>query len=79
MINGTAVLVNGEIVAWIANFDESAADWCRDNHFGNWLTWRANPPELIPLTAEEQKQVDAKVAEFTGFFKPEDLLGNGDD
>jgi hypothetical protein len=73
MSNGTAVLVNGEIVAWFANFDESAEDWCRDNHFGNWLTWRATPPETIPLTTEEQELVDANVAKFAEFFnRPEE-------
>lgn len=69
MSKGVAVLADGEVVAWFANFDESAADWCRDNYFGRWLTWRAKSPEIIPLTAEEQERVDAEVAEFVEFFK----------
>ena len=69
MRKGTGVIVDGEVVAWFANFDESAEDWCRDNYFGRWLTWRATPPEIIPLTAEEQERVSAKVAEFVEFFK----------
>ena len=67
---GTAVLVGGQIVAWFADFNEESADWCRDNYFGQWLTWRATYPETVPLTDEEEREVQKKVAEFTAFFKP---------
>jgi len=65
---GTAVLVNGQVVAWFATFDESAVEWCRDNYFGQWLTWRAKPPEVVPLTEDEELEVQKKVAGFMTFF-----------
>lgn len=70
---GTAVLVNGQVVAWFARFDESAVEWCRDNYFGQWLTWRAKPPETIPLTEGEELEAQKKAARFMAFFDiPED-------
>jgi hypothetical protein len=50
---GIAVFVQGKAVAWFADWTEETRDWCTENYFGQWLTWRAKPPELIPLTAEE--------------------------
>lgn len=66
---GTAVLVGGQLVAWFADFNEEAADWCRDNYFGQWLTWRATYPEPIPLTKDEEAEVQKKVAEFMKLFE----------
>lgn len=71
---GTAVIVGGQVVAWFAEFNEEATDWCRDNYFGQWLTWRAKFPETIPLTEEEELEVQKRVAEFTAFFKPSEEL-----
>lgn len=70
--SGTAVLVGGQVVAWFRDFDDSSAEWCRDNHFGQWLTWRAATPETIALTPEEQAKVDAEVGEFLKFFNGKD-------
>ncbi len=50
---GAAVIVRGEVVAWFADWTEEAREWCTENHFGQWLTWRAKPPELVPLTEAE--------------------------
>ena len=59
---GTAVIVRGKIVAWFATFTEEARDWCTENHFCEWLTWRAKAPEMVPLTEAEYDAVmrDAK-------------------
>ena len=53
---GTAVIVRGRVVAWFADWTEEASEWCTENHFGEWLTWRAKPPEIVPLTPEEYDQ-----------------------
>lgn len=76
---GTAVIVAGQVVAWFREFSDmdadwkadyyqSIQDWCRDNYFGQWLTWRAEPPKILPLTEEEEAEVQKKVAEFDKFF-----------
>jgi hypothetical protein len=54
---GAAVIVGGVVVAWFANFDEAAQEWCTENHFGQWLMRRAKPPELVPLTEAEYDEV----------------------
>lgn len=66
---GAAVIVGGVVVAWFATFDEAAEDWCRDNHFGQWLTWRAKPPEIVPLTTEELERVEQRAKELSALFK----------
>lgn len=50
---GVAVMVDGKVVAWFADWDESASEWCTENHFGRWLTWRAITPEIIPASQNE--------------------------
>ena len=59
---GVCVLVRGAVVAWFADFDDAAEDWCTQNHFGEWLTWRAAAPVPIPLTAIEQAACDKRAA-----------------
>jgi hypothetical protein len=54
---GAAVIVRGVVVAWFATFDEAAEDWCRENHFGEWLTWRAKAPEIVPPTEDEYERL----------------------
>ena len=61
---GAAVIVRGQVVAWFADFTEEAREWCTENHFGEWLTWRAKPPEMIPLTAAEYDEAMRKGAEL---------------
>ncbi|MCR4319731.1 MAG: hypothetical protein NUV74_05270 [Candidatus Brocadiaceae bacterium] len=61
---GVCVLVRGAVVAWFADFDEAARGWCTENHFGEWLTWRAKPPEIVPLTPEEVVKVEQDAAEL---------------
>ena len=70
---GTAVLVGGEVVAWFAVFDETAAEWCTENHFGQWLTWRATAPKTIPLTEAEYAAAEAKAEKFCAFFQTPDI------
>jgi len=66
---GAAVIVNGQVVAWFADFTEEAQDWCTENHFGQWLTWRAKPPEIVPLTEAEYDEVMRKAAEMATLFE----------
>jgi hypothetical protein len=59
---GSAVIVNGKLVAWFADFDAEAEDFCSGMWFGQWVTWRAEPPKLVPLTEEEHARVQAEAA-----------------
>ena len=68
-MNPCAVLVEGNVVAWFADFDEAAEEWCRENYFGRWVTWEAKPPELIQLTPEEYAEIEREGAELAGRFK----------
>ena len=61
---GAAVIVNGQVVAWFADFTEEARYWCMENHFGQWLTWRAKPPEIVPLTEAEYDKAMRSGAEL---------------
>ena len=54
---GTCVIANGQIVAWFAEYTQETHQWCTDNYFGQWMTFRkVNPPEIIPLTPDELKE-----------------------
>lgn len=66
---GAAVLVGGRIVAWFAEFTDEAQEWCTANYFGQWLVWRATPPNMVPLTKEEYERVQKEVEEFRELFK----------
>lgn len=70
---GTAVIVGGVVVAWFADFTQEASEWCTENHFGQWLVWRAKAPEIVPLTEAEYDEAMRKAAEFATLFedKPE--------
>ena len=61
---GVAVLVDGAVVAWFSEMDEYAEDFCRENWFGRWLTWRAKRPEIVLMTAEEQAKCQAAALEI---------------
>ena len=61
---GSAVIVRGVVVAWFADFTDEAREWCTENHFGEWLTWRAKPPEIVPLTEAEYDEAMRKGAEL---------------
>ena len=56
---GFAILVDGAVVAWFAVLDEYAETYCQEAWFGRWLTWRSRPPQLIPLTPDEQTKCEA--------------------
>lgn len=66
---GAAVIVRGQTVAWFADFTEEAREWCTENHFGEWLTWRAKPPEIVPLTEAEYDEAMQKGKELAAAFK----------
>lgn len=68
---GVAVLVDGAVVAWFAELDEYAEDFCRANWFGRWLTWRATRPEIVPLTPEEQAKCEAAAEELAAKIRVE--------
>lgn len=70
-ITGAAVIVRGQVVAWFADFTEEAREWCTENHFGQWLTWRAKAPELVPLTESEYDDAIRKGAELAAALKIE--------
>ena len=65
---GAAVIVRGQVVAWFADFTEEAREWCTENHFGEWLTWRAKPPEIVPLTEAEYDEAMRKGKEMAALF-----------
>ncbi len=46
---GRAVFVNGAMVAWFAEFNEAAEDWCIDNYYGEWLTYPAASGPVVVL------------------------------
>jgi hypothetical protein len=64
-MTGVAVLVDGAIVAWFESFGEEEEYYCTSRWFGRWLTWKATAPSIIPLTEEEEKELNAKVEELT--------------
>jgi len=66
--NGVAVIVEGKVVAWFADFNEEAREWCSDNHFGQWVTWQAKQPDLIPLTEEQEENAKRKAKEWSDYF-----------
>ena len=67
---GSAVLVGGCLVAWFAD-PEQAVEWARENYFGNWLTWRAKYPEIVPLTPEELAVCEQRAAELVAMLRVE--------
>lgn len=61
---GTAIIVNGAIVAWFAATDETAQEWASENHFGEWLSMPASTPNIIPFTQQQIDNAKAKGAEL---------------
>ena len=66
---GAAVIVRGVVVAWFAEWTEEASEWCTENHFGEWLTWRAKAPEIVPLTEAEYDEAMRNGAELAALFE----------
>ena len=66
---GAAVLVDGKVVAWFAEFDEAAEEWCTENHFGRWLTWRAKSPEIVPATPDEIANAQQRADDLAALFE----------
>jgi len=56
--------VDGAVVAWFAELDEHAEEFCRTNWYGRWLTWRSEPPQLIPLTPTEYAEAQRRGKEL---------------
>lgn len=69
---GTVIIVNGEIIAWFANFNDNALEWCRDNYFGEWLAIPGIKPKIKPLSKEETKQTEKSVNELLSFLNSGD-------
>lgn len=61
---GTVVIVDGKLVAWFADFNEEAREWCTENFFGRWLGWKAKEPEQIPLTIEDLGRIEKDADEM---------------
>lgn len=38
---------------------DGAQNWCTENHCGQWLTWPATLPEIIPPTPEQAAELAA--------------------
>ena len=66
---GIAVIVDGEVVAWFNELDDTTVDWCTHNYFGRWLTCKAERPVLIPLTEDEMKKAEDDAEEMMRLFK----------
>lgn len=66
---GAAIIVDGVVVAWFADFTEEARDWCTENYFGRWLVWRAKAPETVPLTEAEYSKAMHEAQEFAALFE----------
>jgi len=62
---GSAVLVCGYIVAWFADFDQAAQEWCTENHFGEWLVVRAKCPRLVPPSKKEIEAIEREARELS--------------
>lgn len=69
--DGTAVIVDGKVVAWFSVFDDAAVDWCRDAHFGRWLTWRARCPAITPITPEQLENAQQWARKMAALFEEE--------
>lgn len=66
---GTAIMVDGQVVAWFAQFTEEAREWCTENYFGKWLAWQAESPAIVPLTTEEHEAALQEAAQLVKQFK----------
>ena len=73
---GAAVIVQGQVVAWFAEWNETVEEFVREQWFGKWLTWRAIPPELVPLTAEEEEKCMAEAKELSARIVWTEELGH---
>ena len=75
--------MRGQIMAWFAEFTEEAREWCTENYFGEWLVWRARPPEIVPLTEAEYAEVQREAAEIVAALNPlpeaPNVQGQGED
>lgn len=63
-VKGSAVLVHGSVVAWFANFDQAAQEWCTENHFGEWLVVGAKRPKLVPPSKKEIEVIEGEAREL---------------
>ena len=66
---GVCVMVRGKVVAWFASFDQWAQAWCTENHYGEWLAWRASAPTPTPLMAAEAAEIERKAAQLHARLK----------
>ena len=66
---GAAIIVDGVVVAWFAEFTDEAREWCTENYFGRWLVWRAKTPEIVPLTEGEYDEAMRGAKEMAALFE----------
>lgn len=52
---GTAVVVNGEVVAWFRSFTEEAREWCAQEYFGQWYGFDSYLPELLSKKQQRKR------------------------
>ena len=63
--DGYAILVRGNIVAWFQDFDDWAAEWCTNNHFGAWLIMKARQPVIVAPSKEAVESAEKSAAELS--------------
>lgn len=71
-MTGTAIIVNGEIVAWFANPDELSVKWCTAAYGGEWLAWPADAPVLDGVSDEDMRRAGEKVEAMKDVFTGKD-------
>ncbi|MCB1714256.1 MAG: hypothetical protein KDK05_03880 [Candidatus Competibacteraceae bacterium] len=72
-MTGTAIIVNGEIVAWFADHDELSAEWCSVAYGGEWLAWPADAPVLDGVSDEDMARVGEKAEAMKALFEGSEL------
>lgn len=68
-MTGTAIIVDGKIVAWFANPDELSAEWCTAAYAGEWLAWPADAPVLDGVSDEDMRRVGKKAEATKALFE----------
>lgn len=71
---GVAVIVDGRIAAWFAEFDSGAEEFCTENFFGRWVTMPAYYPRIISPTTEELMRVQELALQLMKKMTPETAL-----
>ena len=62
-IDGTAIWIDGQIVAWF-RYSDHAAEWAREHYFGQWLATARAIPNIPPFTPEELEEAGIRADEM---------------